>query len=138
MAGKTDKIMLAITAAILGWVIPGGGYAVLKDYKRAAIIFVAITLMFLTGIYVGSIAAIDVITAKPWYYAQIMFSPIVEVIARVTARGDMHVYGKPAEIGQLYTALAGMLNLVCIVKAAAIAMHGGAVYKKDDKEENNG
>ncbi len=137
MAGKVDKISLAITAAILGWVIPGGGYAVLKDYKRAAVIFVTLSLMFLTGIYVGSIASIDIITAKPWYYAQILFSPVVELIARVTARGEMHVYGKPAEIGQLYTALAGMLNLVCIVKSAAIAMYGDQVYKKDGKEVEN-
>lgn len=137
MAGKTDKILLAITAAILGWVIPGGGYAVLKDYKRAAVIFIAISGMFLTGLYVGSIASIDVISAKPWYYAQILFSPVVELIARTTAKGEMHVYGKPAEIGQLYTSLAGMLNLVCIVKAAAIAMHGDEAYKKDDKEADN-
>lgn len=126
--------MLAIATAILGWVIPGGGYAVLKDYKRASVIFVVLTLMFAGGLYVGSLAVIDTVTAKPWYYAQILFSPLTEVIARIVVKNGMHSYGKPAEIGQLYTSLAGMLNLVCIVKAAAIAMHGDLVYKKDDKD----
>jgi hypothetical protein len=135
LADKTDKISLAITAAILGWVIPGGGYAVIKDYKRAAIIFVVLTLMFFTGLYIGSFAVIDTVNAKAWYYAQILYSPIVELIARSTARSGEHVYGRPAEIGQLYTSLAGMLNLMCVLKAAAIAAHGNLAYKKDKEQK---
>ncbi|MFI4911411.1 MAG: DUF6677 family protein [Sedimentisphaeraceae bacterium JB056] len=137
MIDKNDKISLTITVAILGWVIPGGGYAVLKDYKRAAIIFVVLTLMFLTGLYVGSYTVIDTINAKAWYYAQIMFSPAVEIIARHSAKSGIHTYGRPSDIGQLYTSLAGMLNLVCIFKAAAIAAHGNLVYKKEKKEQKN-
>lgn len=133
MSSPRDNIAMAITAAILGWAIPGGGYAVIKDYKRAAIIFVVLTSMFAAGLYVGSFAAIDTVHAKAWYYAQIFFSPIVEVIARHTASNEMVVYGRPADIGQLYTSLAGMLNLVCILKAAAIAMHGKDAYKEKDK-----
>jgi hypothetical protein len=135
LADKGDRYSLAITAAILGWVIPGGGYAVIKDYKRAAIVFVVLTLMFGTGLYVGSLAVIDTINAHAWYYAQILFSPVVELIARSNASSGEHVYGRPSEIGQLYTSLAGMLNLVCAVKAAAIAAHGDLVYKKDKDKE---
>ena len=130
MSEKSDKIPLAITAAIVGWVIPGGGYAVAGEYKRAAVIFVVITLMFLTGLYVGSVAVIDTINARAWYYAQILVSPAVELIARNVAASGKGVYGKPAEIGQLYTSLAGILNIVCIAKATAIVAHGNAVYKK--------
>jgi hypothetical protein len=134
---KFDKISLAAVAAIIGWIIPGGGYAVIRDYKRAAIIFVVITLMFLTGLYVGSVAVIDTINAKAWFYAQILVSPAVELIARNVARSGASVYGKPAEIGQLYTALAGILNIVCVFKAAAIAAHGNLVYKKDKEKTKN-
>lgn len=131
MLGKADKISLAITAAILGWVIPGAGYAVIKDYKRAVILFVVITGLFLIGLYVGSVAVIDTINTRAWFYAQILFSPAVELIARYTASERLVVYGRPADIGQLYTALAGILNLVCILKSAAIAMHGELAYKQE-------
>lgn len=137
MAQKSDKIPLAITAAILGWAVPGAGYAVVKDYKRAAAIFVTLTLMFIIGLYVGSYAVVDTVNAKAWYYAQILFSPAVELIDRHTVKTGEHVYGRPAEIGQLYTALAGVLNLICILKAAAVAAHGNLIYQKkkgdDDK-----
>ncbi len=137
MGEKSDKIPLTITAVILGWAVPGAGYAVVKDYKRAAVIFVTLTLMFLIGLYVGSYAIVDTVNAKAWYYAQILFSPGVELIARHTVKTGEHVYGRPAEIGQLYTALAGVLNLVCILKAAAVAAHGNLIYqkKKDDGEK---
>lgn len=134
MVNKTDKISLAITAAILGWVIPGGGYVVLKDYKRAAIIFVTLTSMFLIGLHIGSFAVVDTVNARVWYFAQILFSPVVEIIARSVAKSGEHVYGRPSEIGQLYTALAGMLNIVCIFKAAAVVAHGDIVYKKDKEQ----
>ena len=132
VSNSTNKILLAIGAALLGWLIPGAGYALLRDYKRAVVIFIALVGMFTVGIYVGSFAAIDTTNAKAWYYAQILFSPVVEVIARFVAGRGMLVYGKPADIGQLYTSLAGMLNLVCLLKSAAIALHGKDAYKEGE------
>ncbi len=39
----------------------------------------------------------------------------------ITAGCGYQVYGKPNEIGQLYTSIAGLLNLLCIVNAIYLA-----------------
>ena len=89
----------------------------INEKKHAIIIFVTIALTFAAGLYIGSIGVVNPVGAKPWYVAQIMNSPAVAAIGRITASGDYPVYGRPNEIGQIYTSIAGLLNLLCIVNA---------------------
>jgi hypothetical protein len=114
---KEGHIMFLLIVGLLGWFVPGGGYLVLKEKKHAIIIFATIVLTFATGLYIGSIGVINPVGAKPWYVAQIMNSPAVAVIGQLTRTGDYPVYGRPSEIGQIYTSIAGLLNLLCIVNA---------------------
>ena len=51
-------------------------------------------------------------------------SPVVMMIGSVTASGQYQVYGKPEEIGQIYTGIAGLLNFLCIINAAYLAYVG--------------
>ena len=113
--------MFLSIVGLLSWLIPGAGYFLLKEKKRAIIIFVTIVLTFCTGLYVGSIGVIDPVGARPWYAAQIMNSPMVVLLGHLTAGGGYPVYGKPNEIGQIYTSIAGLLNLLCIVNAVYLA-----------------
>jgi len=114
---KENHVLFLLIVGLLGWLVPGAGHFLLKEKIRAIIIFATITLTFCTGLYVGSIGVIDPIGAKPWYVAQIMNSPMVAVLGHLTAGGGFPVYGKPNEIGQIYTSVAGLLNLLCIVNA---------------------
>jgi len=50
-----------------------------------------------------------------------MNSPMVLALAHLTAGGGYPVYGRPNEIGQIYTSTAGLLNLLCIVNAVYLA-----------------
>jgi len=93
----------------------------IKENKRAIIISVTIILTFCAGLYVGSIGIINPSGAKPWYVAQIMNSPIVAALGYLAKTGDYSVFGKPNEIGQIYTSIAGLLNLLCIVNAVYLA-----------------
>ncbi len=121
MRTKENHIPFLLVVGLLSWLVPGGGYFFLKEKKRAIIIFVTISLMFCTGLYVGSIGVIDSVRAKPWYAAQILNSPMVVAIGYFSAGGGYPVYGKPNEIGQIYTSIAGLLNLLCIVNAVYLA-----------------
>ena len=121
MNSKENHILFLSIVGLLSWLIPGAGYFLLKEKKRAIIIFVTIVLTFCTGLYVGSIGVIDPVGAKPWYAAQIMNSPMVALLGHLTAGGGYPVYGKPNEIGQIYTSIAGLLNLLCIVNAVYLA-----------------
>lgn len=114
-------MLFLLIVALAGWFAPGGGYLLLKETKRAIIIFVTIVLTFCTGLYVGSIGVIDPVGASPWYLAQIMNSPIVAILGHLTAGGGFPVYGRPSEIGQIYTSITGLLNLLCIVNSVYMA-----------------
>lgn len=121
LRSKENAILLLMIVGLLSWFLPGGGYFFLKEKKRAVIIFVTVVLLFCMGLYIGSIGVVDPIGAKPWYLAQIMNSPMVAVLGHLTASGGYPVYGRPNEIGQIYTAIAGLLNLLCIVNAVYLA-----------------
>jgi len=71
-----------LVGAVAGWLLPGAGYFLLGEKKRAIIIFVTITLTLCTGLYVGSIGVIDFKGPAALYVkaAQIMNSPIVLIL----------------------------------------------------------
>ena len=118
---KENHILFLLIVGLLGWFLPGAGHLLLKEEKRALIIFATITLTFGVGLYVGSVGVIDPVGAKSWYVAQIMNSPMVAVLGHLTAGGGFPVYGRPSEIGRIYTGVAGLLNLLCIINAVYLA-----------------
>ena len=119
-AGLTSTFTIfvwCLLSAALAWCIPGGGHLLLKEPKRSLIIFVTVTVTFVLGLYVGSFGVIDPVGGKWWFMAQIMATPAVAVLGDLTANSMYPVYGKPLEIGQIYTSVAGLLNLLCIINA---------------------
>ena len=118
---KENYTMYLLIVGLLAWLVPGAGHLLIKEKKRAIIIFTTIALTFCAGLYVGSIGVINPVGAKPWYVAQIMNSPIVAALGYVATTGDYSVFGRPNEIGQIYTSIAGLLNLLCIVNAVYLA-----------------
>jgi len=120
---KENNVVFLITVGLLAWVVPGAGHYMLKEKKRSIIIFATIVLTFLVGLYVGSIGVINPVNAKAWYLAQIMNSPMVAALGHLTATAPekYRVFGKPNEIGQIYTGIAGLLNLLCVVNAVYLA-----------------
>jgi len=118
---KESHALFLVVVGLLAWLVPGAGHFVLEEKRRAIIIFVTIVVTFCIGVYIGSIGVIDPAGAKPWYLAQIMNSPMVAALGRLTTSGAYPVYGRPNEIGQIYTSIAGLLNLLCIVNAVYLA-----------------
>ena len=121
---KDSEALVTVCVGLSSWLIPGAGYLLLRENRRAVIVFVTITLTFLLGLYVGSIGVIDPLGAKPWYIAQLMNSPLVMILGQITKGGAYSVYGKPNEIGQIYTSISGLLNLLCIINAVYLAYLG--------------
>ena len=65
------------------------------------------------------------IASKICYTGQILTSPLVALLGHLTRGGAFVVYGKPSEIGQIYTGVAGLLNLLCIINAVYLAHLSG-------------
>ena len=120
---KTNNPLFLPIVGLAGWVLPGAGYLLLNDRKKATIIFITIIALFCTGLYVGSIGVIDFVGPAPFYVkiAQYFNTPVVFVIAHYTAGGRYPVFGWPNEIGQMYTMLSGLLNFLCITNALYLA-----------------
>lgn len=114
---EEDNILYLLVVGLFGWLVPGGGHLIIGKKKHAIIIFVTIVLTFGTGLYIGSVGVINYVNAKPWFLAQLMNSPAVIALAQISKNGGYSVYARPNEIGQIYTSIAGLLNLLCIVNA---------------------
>lgn len=120
---KGNKGLFLLLVGLLAWVVPGAGYFILGEKKRAIIVFAAIILTFCLGLYIGSIGVIDLFGASAIYVkaAQVMNPPIAIILGYYTAGGNYPVYGWPSEIGQVYTMTSGLLNLLCIVNTVYLA-----------------
>jgi len=118
---KEKLSIFLLFIGLVSWAVPGAGFFILNEKKRAVIVFVSITFTFLLGLYVGSVGVIDYVESWPWYIAQIMTSPVVVFLGRIGATGAYPVFGRPCEIGQIYTSIAGLLNLLCIVNEVYLA-----------------
>lgn len=121
---REGHILFLLTVGLLAWLVPGAGHLMLGKKRHAIVIFVAIALTLCLGLYIGSIGVINPVGAKPWYVAQVMNTPAVAAIGQLTRGGDYPVYGRPNEIGQIYTSITGLLNLLCIVNAVYLAHMG--------------
>ncbi len=118
---KNNHALFLIVVGALAWLVPGAGHFLLDKRRQAVVILVAVVLTFLVGLYIGSVGVIDPVGAKPWYAAQVMNSPAVVLLGKISTTGNYPVYGRPNEIGQIYTSIAGLLNLLCIVNAVYLA-----------------
>ena len=88
---------------------------------------------FSSGPWVMGVHPMDEIRNKPWSIAQVMAGPLAlaagagsVVASRPDARGDtpgVRSHSRTNELGTLYTAVAGMLNLLAIIDAAYRAAH---------------
>lgn len=65
---------------------------------------------------------------KPWFVPQLLAGPITLISSGFSVQAANHgasrVHARLAEIGTLYTAIAGMLNLLAIIDSAHRAAHG--------------
>lgn len=123
--------MFLVLVALAAWLAPGAGHFMIGQRKRALIIFVSITFAVLIGLYVGSIAVIDPVGAKAWYAAQLLNSPVIIFLGNITRQNGLAVFGKAGDVGQIYTSIAGMLNLLCVVNAVYMAYAGKTTEGQD-------
>ena len=122
------NVLYVMIVGLAGWCVPCAGHLMLGERSRGVIIFFAIAALFVGGLFIGSIGVIDSANAGPWYMGQMLASPTVALLAKLNPTvGGLPAYpsyGKPFEIGQIYTTIAGLLNLLCIINAVYMAYSG--------------
>ena len=102
---------------IIAWLIPGGGHWMLGQKNRAVAIFFGIVITFIIGIFLGGTELIDPRNAWLWFCAQI-FTGLPAVAASLIQNPAVLMgNGRAIDLGQLYTSVAGLLNVLCILDA---------------------
>ncbi|MEX0744551.1 MAG: DUF6677 family protein [Phycisphaeraceae bacterium] len=103
------------TAAVAAWVFPGFGHYLLGQSHRAVILATAIGALWLAGLFIGGIGSVDRATHPAWFLAQMLTAPSLVVDFFVGRLSPVPGFGRAGELGVLFTARAGMLNLLAII-----------------------
>jgi Family of unknown function (DUF6677) len=119
-----------IAGAIAAWLVPGLGHWLLGQRRRGLILLASIGFLWLGGFFIGGVGVFDRKNHPVWYMGQMLIAPSVVVEGwhrslqgtdAMPPRPDVQniayepSYGHVHEQGVLYTALAGMLNLLAIM-----------------------
>lgn len=133
-------------AAVAAWLLPGLGHLILGHRQRGAVLAAGIGGLWLLGILIGGIGVIDHrdysegsrVKFSLWFLGQMLTGPSIAAdvydqhLKAASERAFDHLpqpqdrprpfyvpsFGHVAEIGTLFTALAGMLNVLVIIDAA--------------------
>ena len=136
MPDRPFKVPAPIVA-VVGWLIPGAGYLLLGQLARGLTIGFTILTLFVLGLLIGGIHVVDpptfatpaggppltirhkvkVVLEKPWYIGQFL-SGAIGLISGWVGPSQPAPHARANEIGTLYTAVAGMLNLLAMIDSA--------------------
>jgi hypothetical protein len=157
--------------ALTGWLVPGLGHALVGQCRRGAVAGGTLATVFLLGLLIGGIDAVDRRNDTLWFAGQALFGPaafIADIVhqsldtrretqiaryarqhglTREAALGRMIRTGEPLayrtalgrvnEIGTLYCAIAGVMNLLVILDAVGRASAGHSFKPSRSKFERD-
>jgi hypothetical protein len=137
MPSQSSNSVPAPVVALATWIVPGSGYWLIGQRGRALTVGITIIVLFVLGMLIGGVRVVDVpngvlsspttaVSQKPWFVGQILAGPMT-IIASSIGHSDAFYasHSRVNEIGTLYTAVAGMLNLLAIIDASYRAGHNG-------------
>ncbi|MFA9479378.1 DUF6677 family protein [Phycisphaerales bacterium AB-hyl4] len=117
---RTDQLAdrWNFTAAVAAWVFPGLGHLLLGQRDRALVLAVTIISLWIVGLLVGGVSVIDRAMHPAWFLGQMLIAPSL-VVDLLTSHYSPPTYspsfGRANEQGVLFTAMAGLLNLLAII-----------------------
>ncbi|MBT8484275.1 MAG: hypothetical protein HKO59_14665 [Phycisphaerales bacterium] len=149
----TSDTEFSPTAAVLAWLWPGLGHISRGERHRGFLIMFGVLFLFLAGLLVGGLDCVDRKNDRLWFLAQSLCGPIAFVAdfgnqrlvqtepidwhrdreaRRQFLAGDPEIIeplrrvglGRVNEMGTLFVALAGLMNLVVILDAASPTRSG--------------
>lgn len=120
--------------ALGGWALPGLGYLLIGQRARGLTIGLTILSLYVMGLLIGGMKVVEqpsftdasglnghftALFQKPWYVAQILAGPVTLLAANIGLNDGYAVsHARVNEIGTLYTAVAGMLNLLAMIDSS--------------------
>jgi uncharacterized membrane protein YgcG len=112
------------TRLVLGWLWPGLGHLSLRQPRRGVLIMAGVLAMFLIGVLVGGVDVVDRREDFLWFLPQAGNGPIAFAADYLNATYvKTGITGTPSlnrvnDLGTLFVALGGLLNLAAMIDAA--------------------
>jgi len=111
-------------AGLLAWAVPGAGHLFIGERSRGVIFMTIITLTFWSGVAIGGVKnTVNPTERSLWFLGQVcagvhplaalVWGEQIEIPAGAD-RAEWIAYGQTEDIAVIYTAIAGMLNLLVI------------------------
>lgn len=134
-------------AALAAWVLPGLGHFIIGQKQRGAILCVTIGVLWLSGMIIGGISVFDRREHPAWFIGQMLIAPSVIVDQTISRKLKPYPgptdpqsnpvyepsFGRVNEQGVLYTALAGLLNLLAILDV----LHQDLRLRENDRDRRS-
>jgi len=126
---QLDEARFNLLAAFLAWIWPGLGHISLGEKKRGVYIMIGVLFLFFCGVLVGGFDAVDRLSGSDrlWFYAQGLCGPIAfaadfvkqNYVKQLPAPDQLRTQGlgRVNEMGTLFIAMAGLMNLIVILDA---------------------
>lgn len=87
----------------------------LGQKTRGTVICIAICTTFFVGVLIGGVEMVGPQFSKAWFVAQVV-AGLPAIISVVLQDPNVSAgFGKGIDLGQVYTGVAGLLNLLCVV-----------------------
>ena len=119
--------VFSISAGIYAWLLPGLGHISVGQKRRGRLIMFGVFFLVGVGVLVGGVNVVDRQSDFLWFVAQACCGPISFAIDFVnqwvlTSRTEAGAYraisvASVNEVGTLFVALAGLMNLTAIIDA---------------------
>jgi hypothetical protein len=147
MAHSSRPSDLNPLAAVLAWLWPGLGHMAIGERRRGRRIMLGVLFLFFSGLLIGGVDCVDRKNDRLWYLAQVLCGPLAIAAdwanqtfvqsklptewtrdLQLRERFESHDpevleplrrvgLGRVNEMGTLFIALAGLMNLVVILDA---------------------
>lgn len=123
-------------AGLAAYAIPGSGYLVLGETRRAVAVFIGIALLMTLGLLIGGLDVVDRVEDRWWFLPQAGGGPAVFAVDWLHQRlkadptsGLVRSVGRVNEVGTLFVVMAGMVNAIavidCVWHAPRVRRRGG-------------
>jgi len=140
MTDGTASHRSPVAALVLGWIFPGAGHAYAGQRGKAVLFGVLITGLLVAGFAMGR--GTNLLPNEWWYAPQLgaggpaaLLTPLSQYLA---VRRPVDWASPVREIGTLYTAIAGLLNLLVMMDAYVLLAYPGEKQERERARETGG
>jgi len=129
-----------VAALVLGWILPGAGHAYAGQRGKAVLFAVLVTGLLVAGFAMGR--GTNLLPNEWWFAPQLgaggpaaLLTPLSQYLA---LRRAVDWASPVREIGTLYTAVAGLLNLLVMMDAYVLLAYPGEKRERERARETGG